>query len=315
MAVVYRAVVEGTRGFERPVALKQLLPRFARQTEGIALFVEEARVSSRLDHPHIVQVYEFVQDRRGKPFLVMEWVEGLDLATWLNAHDPTEPSDWAVVCAVGCAVLDALDYAHRHVDDAGRAAPIIHRDVSPGNILLGLHGHAKLADFGLARAMDRARVTGRNILKGKLAYSAPELARGADPSPRSDVFSCGVTLWEAIARRALFDMGDRVESLRRLSSGVVPPLRDFRPDVPPSIAEVVHRALLKDPTERWPSARAMRRQLLAALVEEGRLPDPLELARTVAEMRRRLGVESRHDELPAPDRSGESLELLPLDGV
>ena len=85
-----------------PVALKQLLPRFSRNAEGIALFVEEARVSARLDHPHIVQVYEFGQDRRGKPFLVMEWVEGLDLATWLNAHESVEPSDWAVVCALGC---------------------------------------------------------------------------------------------------------------------------------------------------------------------------------------------------------------------
>ena len=282
MAVVYRAQTVGASGFSRPVALKQLLPKLVQQDDFVRLFVEEARVSARLDHPHIVQVHDFGPDAHGHYFLGLEWVDGLDLGRWLDGHPKGALPDWTHVSHLALQVLDALDFAHRHTDDQGRSAPVIHRDISPGNILVGAHGHAKLADFGLARAMDRTRMTDEGVIKGKVSYVAPELAKGDQPSPRTDLFSLGATLWETFARRRLFQGPNDLTVLMSILREPIPPLASARPDLPAGLCAVVHKALAKTPEERWPTARAMRRALVEVLLDARRMAEPLDIARSVA---------------------------------
>ncbi|MEC7525268.1 MAG: serine/threonine-protein kinase [Myxococcota bacterium] len=285
MAVVYRAQTVGASGFSRPVALKQLLPKLVLQEDFVRLFVEEARVSARLDHPNIVQVHDFGTDAHGHYFLVLEWVEGLDLGRWLDGLPRGVKPEWTHVASLGLQILDALDFAHRHTGDAGESAPVIHRDISPGNILLGAHGHVKLADFGLARAMDRTRMTDEGVIKGKVSYVAPELAKGAEPSPRTDLFSLGATLWETLARRRLFDGPNDLTVLMKILREPIPKLASARPELPAALCAVIDKALAKAPDDRWPTARAMRRALVEVLLDARRLPEPLEIARTVAAAR------------------------------
>lgn len=170
MAVVWRARTLGAAGFQRPVAIKRIIHHLSADPDFVAMFVEEARVVSELQHPLITQIHDFALDEGGQYFLVMEWVEGCDLgALTASLREAGESLPWPVVAAVGRQVLDALGAAHGRVTADGVAAPVFHRDVTPGNILLSTDGFAKLTDFGIARAMDRTTMTRPNALKGKLS--------------------------------------------------------------------------------------------------------------------------------------------------
>lgn len=291
MATVWRAVTRGAEGFERPVALKRALPVLAADPEFAAMFVEEARVSAALDHPNIVQVHDFGVDEHGQHFLVMEWVEGLDLGSFVHAHDLEEEHvDWPLAAAIAIEVLRALHFAHSRETEDGTPLPVYHRDVTPQNVMLSISGAVKLTDFGLARAMDRARITSPGIVKGKLSYLAPELTIDAPPSPKSDVFGVGIVLWETLAGRKLFDAATDRDTLALVARADVPWIRDVRDDVPEEVAEILHTALARDPRDRWVDARAMSASLTRALRS---LPDPID-AHTIAEevrgARRRLGL-------------------------
>ena len=209
MATVWRGCVRGAAGFARTVAIKRMLPSLSESEDFAAMFVEEARVVADLSHPNIVQVQDFGLDERGGYFIVMEWVEGLDLGRWLFSHRRDRvPTAWQSVVTVGAAIARALYCAHERVDGEGRPAPVFHRDVTPSNILIDVYGVPKLSDFGLARAMDRITLTTPGVVKGKLAYVAPELVGGHKASSASDVYSLGVVLWEALAGRRLFEAGN-----------------------------------------------------------------------------------------------------------
>ena len=174
MAVVWRALQRGAVGFARPVALKRMSPLLSRSSEALSLFAEEARVGAQLRHPNIVALLDYAHDEQGEPYLVSELVEGIHLGDWVRAHVRARvETPWELVAAIGIEVLRALDAAHTRLDRQGRSAAILHRDVTPGNILLDETGIVKLADFGLARAMDRERMTRPDIVKGKAAYLAP----------------------------------------------------------------------------------------------------------------------------------------------
>jgi hypothetical protein len=192
------------------------------QTGGAtAMFVEEARVSAQLAHPNIVQVYDFGQEGP-RYFLVMEWVDGLSLAHFVRlATDHGVRVPWPFVAMVGLEALRGLAAAHEKVDAFGRATPIFHRDVTPQNILLGLNGSAKLADFGLARATDRARMTAPDIVKGKVGYLAPELVQNPEPTAQSDLYALGIVMWQALSGRRLFEGKDDIEVFVAASRGEV----------------------------------------------------------------------------------------------
>ncbi|MGF1469869.1 MAG: serine/threonine-protein kinase [Sandaracinaceae bacterium] len=295
MATVWRALTRGAAGFHRPVAIKRIKRGVASDPAFVRMFVEEARVGADLDHPNVVQIHDFGVDESEQHYLVMEWVEGVDLGRWSRSYVKAGwHAPWHLVAAMGIEALQGLYAAHTRFDVYGRPAPTYHRDVAPGNVLLGSNGVVKLADFGLARAMDRARVTQPDILKGKLAYLAPELIEDAPASPQSDIFGLGVVLWEVFAGRKLFRARNDIETLERVSKAEVPSLAALRPDLPPELVAVVHRALARHPDLRWDSARQMARALAAILRTVAEPTDGPVLGESVALARKRLGLRPRN---------------------
>lgn len=266
MASVWRGVTHGASGFTRPVAIKRVLPVLSHDDRFAAMFVEEARVVADLQHPNIVQIHDFDRDPEGSYFIVMELVEGLDMRRWIDTHARVrESTPWPLVCGVAIDVLRGLAFAHNRRTKDGRIAPVIHRDIAPSNILLSVTGVAKLADFGMARAMDRASMTKPGTLKGKLPYTAPELTYAAQANERSDLYGVGVVMWEALAGRQLFGRGSNTDLLARIRAGEIPAILELRPDLPEAVARIVHDALAVRPRDRFASADEMRLTLTQTL--------------------------------------------------
>lgn len=293
MAVVWRARTHGAAGFTRPVAIKRILGELARDPELVAMFVEEARVVSELQHPLIVQIHDFGVDEAGQHFLVMEWVEGVDLerlAQSFLAGGSWMP--WSLVASIGADVLGALAAAHGHHGHDGAPSPIFHRDVTPQNILLSVDGFVKLADFGIARAMDRASMTLPNAVKGKLSYLSPERLRGKPASVQSDLFGLAVCLWECLAARRLFEAKTDMEVMFLVNDAKIPDVSGLRPDVPAGLWAALHTALAKDPAMRFQTAHAMARALSDLLRASGEVVDAPRLAECVRYARQRTPLGS-----------------------
>ncbi len=290
MAVVWRGIAHGAGGFARPVAIKRIEAQVHGFSEVVEMFVEEARVGALLNHPNIVQVFDFGQDEAGHFFLVTELVNGLHLGQWVKSHyeRAKRETPWPLVAAIGIEMLRGLEAAHSHKGQDGNPSPILHRDVTPPNILLDASGIVKLADFGLARAMDRGRMTRPNIVKGKLSYLAPELIAGDAPSAATDLFSVGIVLWESLTGERLFNAGSDVDVVAQIRDAKVPLLSLKRQNLPMALAGVVHRVLEKDPARRYRSAREMLEALTDVLRVLPESTDALVLGRSVREGRSRL---------------------------
>jgi serine/threonine-protein kinase len=259
MAVVWRAIHHGAGQFRRPVAVKQMHEHLACKPLYRRLFEEEARVGSMLQDPNIAQVLDFVEDD-GRYFLVLEWVKGIDLATYIRyvTQKIGERTQWELMAAIGIGILRGLGAAHDRMTDFGTLEPIVHRDVSPHNILISEMGRAKLIDFGLSFAGDRMiEDTDPGMAKGKLAYLAPEIVRGERPSPLTDQFAVGSVLWEALTGRRAFEGPSDVETYKLVANADIEPLATFRDDIPPEFCSLVHRALSLDPSDRFASALDM----------------------------------------------------------
>jgi serine/threonine-protein kinase len=292
MAEVWRAEQRGAAGFARPVGLKRILPHLAAKQAFVTMFVEEARVCAQLVHPNIVQIYDFGYDQ-GTYFIVMEWVEGLNLYKFLKSYqDRKSRAPWPVVVAILLEALKGLQAAHERVDHGGYPAPVIHRDVTPPNILVGLNGVVKLSDFGLARAMDRLRMTDPETVKGKVAYLAPELTRGSEASARTDLYALGVTAWQALAGRRLFAGDTDAAIFLAAREANVPDLADERGDLPPPLCAIVMRALARRAEERFESAEHMRGALTQLLRTMQVRTDPSDVAKEVASAREAMGIET-----------------------
>ncbi|MBI5482565.1 MAG: serine/threonine protein kinase [Deltaproteobacteria bacterium] len=305
MASVWRGVMHGAAGFCRPVAIKRIKPDLLKSPEFVAMFVEEARVGSQLFHANIAQVYDFEQDEHGAYFLVMEWVEGLDFRRYLQTYaDLKQRAPWPLVVAVGIETARALSAAHERVDPSGRKVSVIHRDVTPQNILLGVNGLVKLTDFGLSRALDRAATTHPDIVKGKLAYLAPEVANLQPASPQSDIFSLGVVLWEAFAGRRLYEGVTDVEVLLKVRQVEIPPLYRFRTDLPRDLVLAVEQALATRPEDRFASARELLRALAKVLRGINQSTDSYAIASSVIEARCILGTPPPNLFAPPPGAAG-----------
>jgi serine/threonine-protein kinase len=289
MAVVWRAKQLGPGRFVRAVAVKRVLPALVGSAETIAMFAEEARVGAQLHHPNIVGVLDYGTDELGVPYLVSELVDGPDLGAWVASHQAAGlETPWELVTAIGIEILRALDAAHSRVDVNGNPASVLHRDVSPGNILLDASGVVKLGDFGLAKAMDREHMTRPNIVKGKAAYLAPELVRAEPPSVRSDLFAVGIVLWEALTGARLFRGENEVQSALLVRDARVPLLGMRRPSVPLQLSAAVHRALEREPERRYASAREMLGTLRGLLRVLPRSTDATVLGESIRAARARL---------------------------
>jgi len=259
MATVYKAMARGAAGFARVVAVKKLKRELRSIRNYIDMFVEEARVGSDLAHPNIVQVYDFVSDPDGSYYLVMEWVEGMDMGRYIKGYTEFQiQAPWPMVAGIGIGALRGLGAAHERIKVDGTLAPVIHRDVSPHNILLGINGTVKLTDFGLARARDRMySLTAPGTVKGKLSYLSPEVTYGQPATPLSDLFAMGTVLWEALAGQRLFQGKTDLDVFKQIRNCEIRPLGKLRPDIPKRLIEIIDESLMADPGKRHPSARAM----------------------------------------------------------
>jgi serine/threonine-protein kinase len=266
MASVWMGYTHGEAGFRRKVAIKRVHRHLAGDDKFARMFVEEAHIVAELNHPNIVQIHDFGREADGGYFIVMEWVSGLNLKDYVRGYslvDRTPP--WPIVSAITIEVLRALSAAHSRTDVSGRAVPIIHRDVTPANIMVGFNGYVKLTDFGLSRALDRPRTTDPGIVKGKVSYLAPELFEHHKPDVRCDIFSVGVTLWEALSGRRLFGADTDVDAALRVIACEVPDLRELRPEIPAELSAIARRAVARGPDERFQTAREMIAALSALL--------------------------------------------------
>ncbi|HET9624882.1 MAG TPA: serine/threonine-protein kinase [Kofleriaceae bacterium] len=310
MADVWRGRVRGDAGFARDVAIKQMHANLAIQPQYVAMFVEEARVGSALQSPNISEVHDLVHDHDNY-FMIQEWIDGIDLGTWIKWHAAHhEHTRWELVAAVAVGILRGLAAAHERTGPSGELLPIVHRDVSPHNVLLTTHGQVKLIDFGLALAPDREHETTEpGIVKGKMSYLAPEIVGGGRPTPASDQFACGSVLWEALVGRKLFDGDTDYETYCRLRDCQVQPLRPLRGDVPSAFAHIIHRALSADASDRFPSTREMARQIGTAL-KKVQLRKDLHtvLAKSVVDARAVMGTSARTGEV---SEATPIAELLP----
>ncbi len=256
MAEVYLARRAGPHGFQKIVALKRILPQFARDPEFVAMFVDEARVCARLSHPNIVQVFDF-GEQDGELYMAMEYVEGTTGARLIRAASSGSQEIPLDACLhVALSVLRALAYAHSACDDDGQPLHLVHRDVSPGNVLIDRSGAVKLTDFGIARAGQIERRTDVGQLKGKLGYMSPEQVVGRDLDARSDLFTLGIVLAELLIRKPLFTGGKELDVLLRIRDADVSAIDRAGVQVPDDIRALLFRALARDPKLRWPNATA-----------------------------------------------------------
>ena len=254
MATVFLARLEGVAGFQRLYAIKRLHPHLANEKEFVDMFLDEARLAARIHHPNVVSVLEVGTSERGY-YLVMEYIEG-DTAARLLGRSTQAGGRVPPAAAVRIAfdTLLGLHAAHDLADDEGQPLHIVHRDVSPQNILVGVDGVSRITDFGVAHAATRLSSTRTGQLKGKLAYMAPEQAKGAIVDRRADVFAMGVVLWELLAGKRLFKASNDAERLHRILFAPMPTLRGAGIDIPIPLEAVCMRALDREPETRYATA-------------------------------------------------------------
>ena len=246
MAEIFRGKAVAAGGFEKPVAIKRILPHLSQDRRFVELLIAEAKVLSLLKHRNIVQIFDVGLGDDGKYFLVMEYVDGKDLRavqTGLEVRRRRMPFDLAL--HIGAEICEALEHAHTAKAPDGKLMSLVHRDVSPSNVLLSRAGEIKLTDFGIAKRAEQ-EATGHGAVRGKFAYISPEQARNESIDPRSDVFSVGILLWELITNRRLFSgLGD-LEALRAVRDAQVPRPSEIDPRLQPEVDQLLLSALARD---------------------------------------------------------------------
>ena len=264
MGEIWFALQQGSDGFEKEVVVKRLLPNYAADREVTAMLIKEAKVSSRLTHPNIVQVYDLVR-QDGNYLIVMEYVPGITVKDLINAccrADIMPP--WELSVYIVLQLLRGLGYAHRLPQRDKSFLTFIHRDISPQNLLICQNGTVKITDFGIAKALNEASNTAPGLIRGKTSYLSPERVRGGDVNEASDLFPAAIILFETWALNSLFRAENHEDTLRKLFETSVPPLADYRHDVSPALEAVMRTALHRRANERFPSARDFEIALIAA---------------------------------------------------
>jgi serine/threonine-protein kinase len=264
MADVFRAQHVGAAGFERTCVVKRILRPYNDDRDFVEMFINEAKIAAQLSHPNIAQVYE-LGEVDGEYFMAMEYVKGMDLLHLLRYFAKERPDErWLppdVAAYITRELCRALAHAHDRTDEREQPQPIVHRDVSPQNVMLSFDGQVKVIDFGIAKAMAVREETRSGTLKGKIAYMSPEQVRGDNPSAQSDIFAAGVVLYEMLIGRRLFKGENDFDTLQRVQNLVVPPPSRSASWIPPELDAVVMRALERDRQQRYPRAALMARDL------------------------------------------------------
>jgi len=286
MAEVYRAESAGLEGFKKIVAIKRVLPHLSEKKQFIGMFLDEARVSAHLSHSNCVQVFDIgVGDNTY--FIVMEYVDGADLKgviEFRRKHNLPFPVEEA--CLICVRICEGLAYAHELTDSKGESLHIVHRDMSPPNVLITRFGEVKIVDFGLAKANSQLERSEPGIIKGKFSYLSPEAAKGGTVDARTDIFAVGIILWELLAGRRLFLGESDLETVRMVQSARVPSLRQINPAVPVELERVLMQALTEDPDQRYQRARDFGAALNELLFRLGRSVSSFDIAELVDPIRK-----------------------------
>ncbi|MCP3062366.1 protein kinase [Myxococcus sp. K38C18041901] len=275
MAEIYLCTARGAEGFEKEVVIKRVRAFLASDPEFVGMFIAEARLASRLNHANVVQIFDF-DKHEDTYYLAMEYVRGCSL--WelrRKSKELMEPMPPMLVAQIGAEVARGLHYAHR-LKVNGHPLDLVHRDVTPHNVLLSYDGAVKLTDFGIAKA--GKKLTQPGMLKGKFAYMSPEQSRGEDVDSRTDLFALGVVLWEMLTGGRLFDGDSELAVLRAVQQSVIPPPARLNPEVPAELDAVVMRALERDPAARFQTAGELERALAQCVLRHARSVDDTDLA-------------------------------------
>ena len=254
MATIHLGAATGAVGFTRAVVIKRLHREYAADAEFVAMFVDEARLASRIRHPNVIPMLDVVSEA-GELFLVMEYVHGEALGRLIAKHAMNDrPIDAKLISSVAIGMLEGLHAAHEAKSEKGEPLGIVHRDVSPQNVLVGVDGVTRVFDFGIAKAESRLYQTDAGNLKGKMAYMAPEQIKGDPVDRRADIWAAGVVLWEAVTRRRLFVGDGSTEYTRKILTDPIPPPSNFA-DVPLAFDRAILKALERDREDRYATAR------------------------------------------------------------
>ncbi|UJR78681.1 serine/threonine-protein kinase [Sandaracinus amylolyticus] len=301
MAVVYAARRTGIGGFDKIVALKLMSPAMVTERRYVDMFLDEARIAARIDHPNVVQVFE-VGEHEGLPFLVMELVQGVALTDVLRA---TPPPPLAIRAALLAAAARGLHAAHETLGADGAPLGLVHRDVSPHNVLVGFDGRVKVTDFGIAAARGRITHTASGELKGKMSYLAPEqITRERPTDRRADVWALGVMTWETFALRRLFAGSDDAQRMFAVLRAPIPDLRELDPEVPAEIAEIAARALSRDVDARLATAEELAVVLEGASLRLGGASVASWMGDRFAE--KTVAIRARLDAVPSAPEEGDA---------
>lgn len=261
MAEVYVARSNSLAGLGKRVAIKKILPQHSHNERFVEMLVDEAKITVSLAHPNIAQVYELAVDH--DYFIVMEYVDGPPLSRLIvrASEHGLQGIPFELAAHIIAETAKGLDHAHKQLDGRGNALNIIHRDVSPQNILISHQGDVKLIDFGIARAVGRAAHTAQGVIKGKLRYLAPEIANAEDPDWRADIYCCGIVLFEALTGLPMFSPTSDVEAISMAAGGCVRSPRAANPNIPEELDRIVMRAVAKERTQRYQSAKELAHDL------------------------------------------------------
>ena len=271
MAELYRAMITGVQGFEKLIAIKRILPHLVVEESLIKAFIDEAKLAALLHHQNIVQIYDF-GSLENTYFIAMEYLFGKDLRLILKkAQEINNPLSLAHALYITAQAGSGLDYAHKLKDFNGTPITLIHRDISPPNILVTFEGNVKVVDFGIAKAATQRTMTQVGMIKGKVAYMSPEQAAGEVIDHRSDIFSCGILLYEMATGKKMFE-GDTLHILANVREASFAPPEQLNRELPPKLIEILHRSLAKDPADRYQTMGDMVEDIEECLYQNSMRP-------------------------------------------
>ncbi len=284
MATLYLARLRGVDEFEKVVAVKKIHDHLAREPDFVAMFRDEAQIAARIHNPHVATIFDLGRVEQSY-FIAMEYVHGHNLAEILRETARRKKRlPWQFAAQLVADAAAGLHAAHELRSDDGTPLEVVHRDVSPQNLILSSDGHLKVVDFGVAYAAERVTHTTDGTVKGKAAYMSPEQVEGDRVDRRSDIFALGTVLFEAVCLRRLFKADTHTATMLKVRAAEVPQLSGIVPNLPPQLDHIVHKALAQDPAERFTTAQQLEESLKQLLVTEGKMVTPSALARLLDEL-------------------------------
>jgi eukaryotic-like serine/threonine-protein kinase len=284
MAEVFRGESTSLAGFKRQVAIKRVLPHLASNEKFIRMFLDEARLSARLTHANIVQVFD-IGHVENTYFIVMEFIDGVNLKAVIEfVRNRRQPFPLPLAVHVMIKVCEGLQYAHEATDSDNKNLNIVHRDISPPNILISKRGEVKIVDFGLAKAAHSVEKTEPGVVKGKFSYLAPETAMGEEADPQADLFAVGIMLWEMLAGRKLFQGETDYQTVKMVQQAVVPPIRTINSAVPEDLDKILRKALSKSKADRYRTSEQFSEELAEFLILHRLKATAADLSKLVADV-------------------------------